>query len=297
MLFFTSSQQSFRRFLFYFFLYIIIYLFIFIIFTKPQKNIMSELINYSMGLRSNRVDPLLTEGQSKKAFPEARARRNSFSSKENAAVATSDNGAASINKNCGRKSLAVEFEKSKKKQATAADGTDLSFKNNTTRKTNPDALKQTTQERTVLGKKITTNSTDLAGRGLSKGAPFFRQGDSATPVEVASSNNVEQQQRFSNTASMNTDHFSKDNSALPCRGASSPKKQGLKYMQGPPEFVAEKPEPKIRHTHAVRDARGATCSIAGVVQCSANTSTNTTPAVSHSRRGLSSASYNIITGQ
>ena len=264
---------------------------------------MSELINYSMGLRSNRVDPLLTEGQCKKqSFPEARARRNSFSSKENTIVEDTQNNNAIAKSQ--RKTLSHEFEKNHHQQQES------SACQQHKRKTNPDALKQSTQERTVLGKKM--SSSDLAGRGLAKGAPFFRQTDSNTTTSSTTSSvdgslststpTTENSQRFANSKSMNTDHFSKDNSALPCRGASSPKKQGLKFMQGPPEFVAEKPEPKIRHTHSVRNARGAGCTMAGLVQqqqqsTTNNNSTTTTPSVSVSRRGSSSASYNIITGQ
>lgn len=233
---------------------------------------MSELIAYSMGIRGARVDPHLCDHQSKKAFPHARASQLS-----GAKVADQENAVGSGNAAAGRKSLAKEFENKVHSQQQPPSQ----------RKVNPDAMKQTTNERVLLGKK--TSASNLASSATWEGASVVASSSNSNTTSATNS------RRNSFSSNFMADHFQSSNVALPEQGAS-PKKGGLRFMSGPPEFVAEAPKPSIRHTHTVKNARGSTSSIGGLISNSAAPQQQQINKSDY-KRGASSATYNIITGQ
>lgn len=239
---------------------------------------MADLINFSNGIRGARIDPLLCGNQSKKLVPEARARRNSFSSKENSNVAAQEESSSSTASVVGRKHLSNEFEK------THCNGVNQTTE--TRRKSNPDGyMKQTTQERVSLGKKKTNSVETSAGVTAAMDESHKQQPATFTPSMVLPSK---------------IDHFQKS-SIVPEQGAS-PKKGGLRFMAGPPEFVADAYIPKKLHTHTVGDARAKNCTVGGLMKQQQQenfsvASSSVSSSVVRPRANNSSATYNIITGQ
>lgn len=225
---------------------------------------------YSNGIRGARVDPYLCDHQSKKAFPQARASQLS-----GAKLGDNSNNQENV---IGRKHLTKNFE----------DKVHSQEQQPSRRKSNPDAMKQSSNERVLLGKKTSTNQSapSATWEGAAVAGDIIHKNGAAASSSAASS------RRNSN---ITLDHFQAANVALPEQGAS-PKKGGIRFMSGPPEFVAEVPKPSIRHTHTVKNARGSTSTIGGLIAAPAQQQQNTINKCDY-RRGASSATYNIITGQ